>query len=86
MSVTVEVNFLPVFMNGFHNSYSVYLYEVDGLNNVLQNSESSWCLQGSGGAGYILLNLKINLTNLKSQALNNILVFFRTSIMFEILS
>lgn len=62
------------------------LYEVDGLNNVLQNSESSWCLQGSGGAGYILLNLKINLTNLKSQALNNILVFFRTSVMFEILS
>lgn len=86
VSDTVEVSFLPVFMNGFHENYSVYLYEVDELNNVLQNSESSWCLQGSGGAGYILLNFKINLTNLKSQAVYNILVFFRTSIMFEVLS
>lgn len=44
------------------------------LHNVLRSSEKSWCLQGSGGAGYILLNLRISLTNLKSQALN-ILVF-----------
>lgn len=84
--VSVKVSFLPVFMNGFNDNYSVYLYEVDELNNVWQNSESIWYLQGSGGAGYILLNFRINLTNLKSQSLNNILVFFRTSIMFEILS
>lgn len=44
VSVTVEVRFLLVFINGFHDNYSVYLYEVDELNNVLQNSESSWCL------------------------------------------
>lgn len=86
VSDTVEVNFLPVFMNGFHDNYSVYLYEGNKLNNMLQNSESSWCLQVSGAAGYILLNFKINLTNLKSQAVYNILVFFRTSIMFEVLS
>lgn len=55
----------------FNDSYSVSLYEVDELNNVVQSSENSWCLQGSGGAGYILLNLRINLTY---QALN-ILVF-----------
>lgn len=74
MSVTVEVNFLPLFINDFCGSYSVFLYEVDELNNVLQSSENSWCLQGSDGAGYILLNLRIHYTNLKSQALN-ILVF-----------
>lgn len=34
MAVTAEVSFLPVFMNGFHNSYSVYLNAVDELNNV----------------------------------------------------
>lgn len=86
VSVTVKVSFLPVFMNGFNDNYSVYLYEVDELNNLWKNSESRWYLQRSGGAGYILLNFRMNLTNLKFQPLNNILVFFRTSIMFEILS
>lgn len=69
VSVRVKVSFLPVFINGFNDNYSVYLYEVDELNNVWQNSESRWYLQGSGGAGYILLNFRINLTNLKSQSL-----------------
>lgn len=86
VSIPAEVHFLPVFMNGFRDCCLVYLYEVDELNNVLESYESSCCLQSSGGAGYILLNLKIHLTNLKSQGLNNILVFFRASIMFEILS
>lgn len=79
VSVTVEVRFLLVFINGFHDNYSVYLYEVDELNNVLQNSESSWCLlkfwKLAGHACYILLNFKIDLTDLRSQALNKFWYF-----------